>query len=237
MPPPKHNPSILLGLLVTVLCLSIGAIGLIVLFNTNRPSAEALAEACQSQVGAAISLEYGKVIDECKKAEDAQKAAVLTLPSTESYPGFSYPPTWTAVGRMHYDGTSQLQIVNVAPGFINYCQDCDGPLTPVTVVTSPLDTAAIAKAGSFDDYVKSLYASEVYTDVTFEKTTIKDHEVTIVKGKVDGLISGVFEDVIFKGLSSYVRASYVEDISVKDTSEIRTGWSIIKPSLDFSKIK
>lgn len=236
----KRGPIILMTVLVAMLCMSLAAITLIIFFNYNRPSSEEVANACKTEVGAAIAKEYASVSATCEaETEKAEALAKTKVAPDLNRPGFTYPSSWTAMSQP-MNGTGLL--VRITPGFLALCEGCDGPNTPVLIMREGKVGTLATGAVSFADYVHGLYDDESYSNVTFEAGKINGSSVIIVKGTQDGLWTGPFEDVLFEGKTSVIAAYYrpgaMADVNPLPAGEttIADGWQMVKNSLDFSKI-
>lgn len=224
----KSGPTIILGTLISTLILSMAAIALIILFNQNRPTSEELATACQSEVGAAISSEYDKVIKAC---EEAQENAVNTIQGSARHPGFSYPSSWTAVGNFSRTNTELSQTIHITPGFLNYCEACDGPYIPVLITSFPKTSISVTDIASLKTYIDTQYKDDFHTNVQVTDSKIGNADVVIVTGHLSGMYEIDFEHVYYLGSTSVVR------IDADASNEYKNGWSVIKSSLDFSDVE
>lgn len=230
MPSPKRGPMIILSLLILMLGLSIGAIALIVLFNSNRPTAAELTAACQSQVGSAISAEYQQTVDACKQSADAAaKNALNVVVATTEYPGFSYPLSWTAVGTFTKTNGGSTESIDIAPNFLQYSNGT-APNVPINISVFSVSAPhpALDAQDKFEAYVKTQYSGDCAETLTFKEETIGAASVYDVSGSCNNTI----EDIYYRGTDQYVVAHF--EASVTTAAE---AWQIIKNSLDFSSIK
>lgn len=226
----KSGPAIILGTLISTLILSMAAIALIILFNQNRPSTEELAAACKSEVGDAISAEYDKVAEACK-AE-----ATNTVPSAINHPGFDYPASWTAVGNDRIEGATPGNTIHVTPGFLNYCEGCDGPYIPVILDT--YQDSNYATFTSLREYVAHFYGdAEFYSNLAFNEEKLAGKDVVVVTGHSTGLFDQDFEHIYFASTKYIASVKLGVNSEVTNKKEIQDGWTVIKSSLDFSKVE
>lgn len=229
MPTPSKTPVLVLSLIFTMLVLSIGSIALIVLFNANRPDSATIAAACKNEVGAAIKAESAKVTKAC---EEATKKAVNKLAPSDYYPGFSYPASWTVVGRDFMNAGVLEHWIHVDQGFIYYCTDCDGPRIPIrTVSVERSSDPAIASTPTFKAYIESKYKdTATYSNVVVREEKVGGVNVMVATGHSTGLWDTDFENIW------YLSERFLVLVAADQDKQYANGWSIIKSSLDFSKI-
>jgi hypothetical protein len=227
--PPSKGPVIVLSLLVTSLCLSIGAIAFIILFNTNRPTSEELTAACKEQVGGAISAEYAKVVKAC--AEEAEKTENIVIPDVD-HPGFHYPSSWTAVGSSN-PVVGLAYKLDVVPGFLEYCEGCDGPYIPIEMLTTTKASVPdFAKAATPKAYVEGLYTvKDSAESVTITEEKVNNATVIRAKGKAAGLYTYTFDRLYYFGEKNIVEVDGDQSADYKD------GWNKVLTTIDFTKIE
>jgi len=243
MSTPNRGPAILLGILITMLCLSLGAIALIVVFNANRPTTEQLTAACKDQVGGAISAEYKQVAEECKKAATP---AIKTAAATSRHPGFKYPENVQVVGSFtdvppaaEYSYVVAIHKDAVLPE----CTDCDGgPMPSIIMQRAPIKNV-FGKETTIDEYIKTTFQATdtLFRNVSVTKENISGSEVTVVKYEYndDFRKTGVvFAESLYliKNKTAISVTYYAPQSGVADYIDPST-WQTIRSSLDFSKIE
>ncbi len=237
MPPktstPNRGPAILLGILITMLCLSLGAIALIVVFNANRPTTEQLTAACKDQVGGAISAEYKKVTDQCKiDAEEAQKNSENVVVPDVNHPGFRYPSSWTAVGSAN-PFPNIVYRIDLSRAFLQYCEGCDGPYVPIQMMTTAkAATPAFAKAATPKAYIESLYAADQDAkSVVITEEKVNSATVIRAKGQATGLYDYTFDRLYYFG------AKFIVEVDGDQSPDYKAGWDKVLSTIDFTKIE
>jgi hypothetical protein len=239
VPVKSSGPAVLLGILITMLCLSLGAIALIVVFNANRPTSEELTLACKDQVGGAISAEYEKVTEQCKADAAASASATKSVAANGGRVGFTYPATWE-VAIPHHPTASTDPLTEYASDRsidLNIL-----PLPPVVITISTKDAKVIANAGTFKDFVKtSVLAND--PNGTVQEGIINNQKVVTATYRVapGAPASGTYEDIYFEGPTTYALVSITSGTNTGGDGELVDAWkasiATIKGSLDFSSIQ
>ncbi len=237
MPSSSKAPFLIFSLIGAILCLSVGAIALIVLFNANRPDSVAIAAACKAEVGAAIKIESEKVTKAC---EEAAKTKTIVVSANTRRPGFSYPAGWSAVGELREEKLTPLDSIQtysvvVSPGFMDHsCVDCGGPIFAVNMDTRPKSEFPQLGVKTLKDLVTAAYPPD--EKVTLTDEVINGKSVVIAKGAFSGAIDYQINEVIWYATDKNV--TQVEfDLWKGAPAGVEDGWKIIRASLDFSKIE
>ncbi len=215
-----------------MIALSIGAIALIVLFNENRPDSATIAEACQTEVGAAIKTESDRVAAACQQTAPP---ATKSIPAVGDYPGFTYPSDWAVAmtrNGANTDAGSSLA-VHVTTSFYD-----PGVLVvePVTIKIYKQDVAAVTKMGSFTDWALSqskLYGATGTTDAN--ETTLNGQKAVLITSTDagDGPSGGSYETYYVGGKTNYALVEFFQG-NGNNTDAFNAKLAIIKNSLDFS---
>jgi hypothetical protein len=170
-----------------MLCLSIGAIALIIIFNANRPDSAAIALACKSEVGTAISKESDKVAKAC---EQAAKTQAYSYPGSVSLPSFELPTGWSATVEpapiSPDDKVNISQMASIYPTPVIYsCVECDGGSAPVVTVTTQDKTTAMTGADFKDEKAFASYLQDAFATAS----STADFHVNNVKVQQGPLLS------------------------------------------------
>ncbi len=233
----KSAHGLILGLLFLVLIASLGALAMVFMMQRDQPSEAEVSALCAQRAASSAVTAVQSIARACDN--DASTVALKTVAPSATNPGFGYPENWSAFSQDQIVNDSFTNTTYLNNSLIHFCDGCDGPIFPVTIVSEKINLATInagQPATSFEDFVTNNYYKEpgLYRDVVMTKTTVGAGTLFTFTGYEDGMFSGNFETLIYAGQESWVRVTYFD----QDPGETITnqGWEIIKPSLDFSLI-
>jgi hypothetical protein len=243
MATPSRTPVLVLSLIFTMLCLSIGSIALIIYFNANRPDSTAIASACKSEVGAAIKKESDRVAAACEEKEAV--VVTKTVVGNANHPGFKYPENLQVTGEIKRETSGNRFSIGMYPNApIFECSECDGgPTAAIRINKTP--TALLLNASeALAPYILTVYpvTGTFYRNVVSKQETINGQIVTVVTAEYDDDFfseKNVKVEHIFtqKGAST-VEVKYVQYQNTKFIDYIAPSvWQTVRSSLDFSKIE
>ncbi len=238
MPKDLKHHQLIVGLLITILILSLIAVALIVNIISKGPK-NAIVDICGEEVTTAVQQRANELTAACASQLAIAKnenAAPLAVAPSALHPGFSYPATWSAsgteiIGEPEAD-TLFLFRMDLGPGpLITYTpsEETNIPINIQTFRTSSLD---LGGAISYEAYLYKEYEGIQDLVITSEKKG-KGILYSISGAYVEGIASGPFESI------QYVTDAHVSALYFGPGmwEEQRSGWEMIKSTLDFSMIE
>jgi hypothetical protein len=240
--PKTRGSAIVISLIIAMLCLSIGAIALIILFNANRPDSAAISAACKSEVGAAIKAESNRVAEACAEKPVINKTVV----ANSNHPGFVYPENLQVTGTLTViEGGGTRHLISMyrdAP--IAECGECDGgPIAAIRISKDPI-SLVIKSPLTLATYIQSMYQSEntSYHNVTVTDETLNGQKITVVRGDYDNDFYGEkdvkIEHLFIEKGTSLIQVVYSQYSNTAFAGYIAPSvWQTVRSSLDFSKIE
>lgn len=214
---------------------------LVLTFGKNDgASADDVSTACQDAVNSSIVENATAIADSCLAALEEGKPEGNDEPESVSASstmvGFEYPSDWTAAMRDTTYESRQSFTTHLDPGFIFFCDGCDGPMVPITIRTEAKDPAVAANFGSYKGYWQQIYAeSTSYPSVTNSETVMSNGTLYTFSGRANGLGGPAdFEALHFEG-ATWVATVFFDEFD--DGDEYDDAWELVKNSLDFSLIQ
>lgn len=226
-------------LLAWLIVLAMATIGILVV-DDDKTDPEELAAACQNAITNGVSAQLDDISDACLAALDdgkAEKDADETekVSASATTVGFEYPADWTAVMRDTTHNALQSFMTHLDPGFIFFCDGCDGPMVPITIRAEVKDSALLEQYGSYKAYYQALYAEETYSGMTSSEQALANGTMYTYAGRANGLGGpSDVESIHFEG-ATWVVSVYFDETD--DGAEYDDAWKIVKESLDFSLIE
>lgn len=221
-----------IGLIFVILLLTLLAVGVVVATARTSPATKDYAAACKAQVQDAVLAGAREITRTC--AQTSETPTSTAVAAQDGQIGFSYPLGWSAVGTWNRQ-EPVFWNAQIMPGFINQCDGCDGPFPDISLFVGQKSEPAIVAQKTFSDYVTAQYTGDGYTGVVIKTSTQGTGTLYTVTGAMAGMITGPFEAVIYEGATEWASATFLDkDTTKTDTNE---AWTLVKGSLDFSKIK